>query len=189
MSRFSVVYDACVLYPAPLRDLLMHLAVTGLFHARWTDEIHDEWISSLLRDRPDLTAEQLARTRSLMNACVLDCLVTDYQEIQRSLVLPDAGDCHILAAAIKCRASAIITFNLRDFPESALRPLGIEAQHPDDFIMRLLELDTAAVCEAVKRQRATLKNPPMTVELLLEKLQQQQLPATVASLRRYAPLL
>lgn len=47
MSQFAVVYDACVLYPAPLRDLLMHLAMTGLFRAKWTNAIHDEWITSL----------------------------------------------------------------------------------------------------------------------------------------------
>lgn len=28
---FGVVFDACVLYPAPLRDLLIRLARTGLF--------------------------------------------------------------------------------------------------------------------------------------------------------------
>ena len=37
-----VLYDACVLYPAPLRDLLMQLALTDLFRARWSDAIHDE---------------------------------------------------------------------------------------------------------------------------------------------------
>lgn len=66
-TQFAVVYDACVLYPAPLRDLLMHLAMTGLFRAKWTNHIHDEWITSLLRDRPDLTLAQLTRTRQLMD--------------------------------------------------------------------------------------------------------------------------
>jgi hypothetical protein len=35
----TVVYDACVLYPAPLRDLLMHLALLDLVHARWTESL------------------------------------------------------------------------------------------------------------------------------------------------------
>jgi hypothetical protein len=34
-SPFTVVYEACVLYPAPLRDLLMPLALTGVYRARW----------------------------------------------------------------------------------------------------------------------------------------------------------
>lgn len=62
MANFTAIYDACVLYPAPLRDLLMHLALTDLFHAKWTDAIHDEWIRNVLEDRPDLTREQLERT-------------------------------------------------------------------------------------------------------------------------------
>lgn len=61
-SHFTVVYDACVLYPAPLRDLLMRLALTDLYRARWTEQIHDEWTRNVLRQRPDLQAEDLQRT-------------------------------------------------------------------------------------------------------------------------------
>jgi hypothetical protein len=68
VNRFTVIYDACVLYRAPLRDLLMRLALTDLYRARWSDQIHDEWISAVLRNRPDLSRQQLERTRSLMNA-------------------------------------------------------------------------------------------------------------------------
>jgi hypothetical protein len=63
VSNFTVVYDACVLYPAPLRDLLMQVAVTDLCRAQWTDVIHDEWTRNVLKDRPDLKPEQLQRTR------------------------------------------------------------------------------------------------------------------------------
>lgn len=72
MSFFTALYDANVLYPAPLRDLLMHLAMTGLFRAKWTNEIHEEWIRNVLENRPDLTRNQLERTRDLMNEHVLD---------------------------------------------------------------------------------------------------------------------
>jgi hypothetical protein len=59
MAQFIVIYDSCVLYPAPLRDLLMRLALTDLYHAKWTHEIHKEWMRNLLKNRPDLTAERL----------------------------------------------------------------------------------------------------------------------------------
>ena len=59
MSGYTALYDACVLYPAPLRDLLLQLALTGLFRARWSATIHDEWTRNVLLDRPDLTAAQL----------------------------------------------------------------------------------------------------------------------------------
>ena len=103
MTQFTVVYDACVLYPAALRDFLMHLAITNLFRARWTEMIHEEWIRNVLRDRPDLTAHQLARTRQLMDENVLDCLVTGYESLVPSLSLPDLNDRHVLASCSKCR--------------------------------------------------------------------------------------
>lgn len=101
MTHFTALSDACVLYPAPLRDLLMHLALTDLFRAKWTDQIHDEWIRSVLEQRPDLRREQLERTRQLMNAHVRDCLVTGYEDLIPALSLPDPDDRHVLAAAIR----------------------------------------------------------------------------------------
>ncbi len=102
MANFTAVFDACVLYPAPLRDLLMSVALTEQFHARWTSEIHDEWVKNLLKQREDLTEAKLQRTVELMNAAVPDCLVENYEGYIDSLELPDLDDRHVLAAAIKC---------------------------------------------------------------------------------------
>lgn len=189
MATFTALYDACVLYPAPLRDLLMHLALTDLFRARWTDEIHEEWIRNLLGNRSDLTREQLERTRTLMNSHVRDCLVTGYEPLIAGLKLPDPNDRHVLAAAIRTRASVIVTFNLDDFPQDVLEPLGLEAQHPDEFITHLIDLDPGSVYAAAKRQRASLKNPPRSVEEFLDTLAQQQLSETVSHLLEFAELI
>lgn len=81
MSRFVVIYDSCVLYPAPLRDLLMRLALADLYQAKWTKDIHREWIQSLLKNRPDLTEERLESIRSKMDLHVRDCLVEGYEEL------------------------------------------------------------------------------------------------------------
>lgn len=183
------MYDACVLYPAPLRDLLMHVAVTDLFHARWTDAIHDEWTKNVLKDRPDLKPEQLQRTRELMNAHVRDALVTNYEALIDTLTLPDPDDRHVLAAAIRAGASVIVTFNLKDFPEDSLKAYGIEAQHPDDFLSFQLNLAPNIVCTAAKRHRASLKNPPKDVEAYLATLEAQRLAQTVSGLRRFAELI
>jgi hypothetical protein len=94
----------------------MRLALTDLFRARWTKEIHDEWISAVLRNRPDLSRSQLERTRDLMNANVRDCVVEGYGELIHGPQLPDPNDRHVVAAAIRCGASVIITYNLADFP-------------------------------------------------------------------------
>ena len=74
----TAVYDANVLYPAPLRDLFVRLAQAGLVRARWTDAIHDEWVRNVQADNPSLSPERLSRTRALMNDAVRDCLVTGY---------------------------------------------------------------------------------------------------------------
>ena len=189
MATFTALYDACVLYPAPLRDLLMRLAMTDLFRARWTDQIHDEWIRNVRANRPDLTSEQLERTRRLMNANVRDCLVTGYEPLIDGLTLPDPDDRHVLAAAVRTGASIIVTFNLDDFPREILEPLGVETQHPDEFITHLIDLNPGAVCTAAKRQRASLKKPPRTVDEFLETLAQLRLPETVANLRELSELI
>ena len=186
MNRFTVVYDACVLYPAPLRDLLMRLALTDLYRARWSDQIHEEWINAVLRNRPDLSRAQLERTRSLMNAHVRDALVDGHQPLIPSLELPDPDDRHVLAVAIKCGADLIITFNLDDFPEPALAGYGIGACHPDLFLVDQLNLDVERVYMAMRQHRASLRNPPKTVEEYLVTLEEQGLSRFSQAVRHYA---
>ncbi len=189
MSQFTVVYDACVLYPAPLRSFLMYLAATDLYRARWTNEIHEEWMCNVQKDYPDFTRQQAERIRDLMNSHIADCIVIGYETLIPSLTLPDPDDRHVLAAAIRCGADIIVTSNLKDFPEDALKPYGIEAQHPDDFLSRQLDLAPNVVCAAAKRQRQSLKKPPMSVEEYLASLERQGLAQTVSGLRQYAELI
>lgn len=184
-SSFVAVFDACVLYPAPVRDLLLRLSVTGLFRARWTDRIHDEWIEAVLRNRTDLQREQLDRTRQLMDDAVPDCLVTGYEGIEDTLQLPDPDDRHVLAAAIKCAAGTVVTYNLKDFPEEVLAPFGLSAQHPDEFIEHAYDLGPVLVCKAVRDAREALKSPPKTPEELLDIYQGLGLATTVAALRSH----
>ena len=186
VNRFTVVYDACVLYPAPLRDLLMRLALTDLYRARWSDEIHDEWITAVLRNRPDLSRQQLERTRTLMNAHVRDALVDGHQPLIPALQLPDPDDRHVLAAAIRCGADLIITFNLDDFPEDTLASHGLGACHPDPFLIDQLHLDAVRVCAAMRQHRASLKNPPKSVEEYLATLEEQGLTRFVQAVRPYS---
>ena len=182
-SNFTVVYDACVLYPAPLRSFLMYLALSGQFRARWSDDIHDEWIRNLLKQRQDIAPETLQRVRDLMNQHVPGRLVEGYKSLIPSIELPDKDDRHVVAAAIQTRAEAIITFNLKDFPDLALAPYNVRAIHPDDFIMDLCDLNLAAVIQAAQRHRASLNNPAFSTENYLDLLLKQQLPQTVSRLK------
>lgn len=189
MSNFAVLYDACVLYPAPLRDLLMNLAITDMYRAKWTNEIHNEWINSILSNRSDLDRKFLERTRDKMNTSVRDCLVENYDYLIPTLTLPDSGDRHILAAAIHSNSSVIVTYNLKDFPKKIVSQHGIEAQHPDDFIMNLIDLSSETVCLAAKRHRSSLKSPPKKLEEYFYTLEKQSLQNTVLKLKELAEFI
>jgi predicted nucleic acid-binding protein len=184
-SNFGVIYDACVLYPAPLRDLLMRLALTDLFRAKWTEKIHDEWMRNVLKQRPDLSVASLERTRSLMDAHVRDSLVRGFESLIDAIELPDKEDRHVVAAAIHAGANLIVTFNLNDFPSAALQRYHLSAQHPDDFIVDLIDLHAARVCEAVASHRRSLRNPPKSVDEYLDTLLKQGLTQTVGQLRQW----
>jgi hypothetical protein len=185
VASFTAFYDASVLYGSALRNFLMHLAMTGLFRARWSDGVHEEWMTALLRNRPDLSREKLERTRMLMDKHAEDALVSGYEDLIDGLHLPDPDDRHVLAAAIRGRADVIVTVNVRDFPEEALEPFGIEAQHPDEFIAHLIDLAPGVVIGAAERHRESLMNPAKTIEELLEMLEREGLTQTVAMLRDY----
>lgn len=184
---YGVIYDACILHPAPLRDLLIGLAAADTVRARWTDAILDECFASIVRTRPDLLPEKLERTRRLMVEAVPDCLVTGYEGLIPSLKLPDPNDCHVLAAAIRANAQAIVTFNLKDFPSSVLEEFTIEAIHPDDFIVNTIDLAQGAVVQVITEQVARCRAPPMTIPHLLDKLREQRLSQSVARLRGLWP--
>ena len=180
---FVVLYDACVLHPAPLRDLLIRLARTGLVRARWSDLILDECFRSIFERRPDLQPGALDRSRRLMNEAIPDCIVTGFEPLIDGLTLPDVDDRHVLAAAIKANAQVIVTANLSDFPAEKLAPFNIEAKHPDEFVLDLIDLAPAKVALVVSEQATILRNPPRTVDDLLDTLQALGLVQSVAKLR------
>jgi hypothetical protein len=181
VASFTAFYDADVLYGSQLRNLMMHLAMTGLFRARWSEGVHEEWMTRLLENRPDLKRAQLERTRMLMDKHAEDALVTGYEDLIEGLHLPDPDDRHVLAAAIRGRADVIVIRNVKHFPDEALKPFGIA----DEFIVHLLGLSPGPVIEAARRHRESLKNPPKTVEEYFEMLEREGLTETVAILRDY----
>jgi predicted nucleic acid-binding protein len=186
VATFGVFFDANVLYPSGLRNFLMHLALTDIFSAHWSADVHEERMRNLIKNRRDLTRAQLERTRQLMDKALPDALVTGYEDRIASIELPDRDDRHVLAAAIRCGASVIVTMNLRDFPNSVLGNFGIEAQHPDEFVLSLLEISPDLVADAARNHRASLKKPAKTSEEYLTELDAQGLGRTVMALRELA---
>lgn len=183
-GMFRAFLDASVLYPASLRNLLMRLTLNGLFKAQWSADVHEEWIRSLIRNRPDLSRDNLLRIRDAMDEHAEDALVTGYETLIDSLTLPDLNDRHVLAAAIVCHADVIVTCNLKDFPLETLAHYGIEAQHPDEFVRHLFDLAPVLVVDAVRDQQEALTRPPVTMTELLNTFERVGLAETVAELRR-----
>ena len=172
-----------MLYPAPVRDVFLRLAIAGLYRARWSAAILDECFRNIIRDRPDLSPAALQRTRSLMEASVRDANIAGYEHRIDEVELPDADDRHVVAAAFHGDASVIITFNLRDFPQPTLRRFNLVAVHPDQFVSMLLDIDRDAVLQVLDDQVAALRNPPLLVEDLLDILERASLSSTVQRLR------
>ena len=156
-TPIAAILDACVLFSATLRNLFMHLLTTDLLWARWTHDIHEEWMKNVQERYPDMTRAKVERTRDLMNIHALDCMVSGYEDLVAGLSLPDLDDRHVLAAAIRGGAEAIVTFDLSHFPREILSKFGIEALHPDDFLERLIDLNLGIVLAAVRKHRASLR--------------------------------
>lgn len=189
MTGLTAILDANVLYPAPVRDIFLQLATDDVFRAKWTADIHREWIDALLRNEPHRDRAALERTRDLMDRATRDCLITGYETLLAALRLPDFDDRHVLAAAIVGPCDAIVTFNLRDFPEAAVMPYGIEVRHPDEFLADHLDLRPEAFCVAVRKIRTRLIAPAVSVDDYLATLAGLGLAATAAALTRVAERL
>ncbi|MDZ4834626.1 MAG: PIN domain-containing protein [Candidatus Melainabacteria bacterium] len=137
---FSAVYDACVLYPFEIRDMLMVAARTRYFPVYWTDEILDECARNLIADGR-ATREGMDRMFRDMKALYRRATIprADYEYLIDSMTC-DEGDRHVLAAAVSKRIDVIVTYNHKHFPIASLAPHGIESLSPDDFILDVLDL-------------------------------------------------
>jgi predicted nucleic acid-binding protein len=119
LSSFAAVLDANVLYSYPLTSVLLELADARLYRPIWSADIHAEWIRAVKRNRPDLAPEKLERRRAAMDEALPDACVTGYRRLIGALDLPDPGDRHVLAVAIRARAQVIVTFNERHSPQAS----------------------------------------------------------------------
>jgi predicted nucleic acid-binding protein len=189
MTTYTVILDACVLYPAPLRSYLLYLAQTGLYRARWTEQLHDEWMRNAVANNSNLTLEKLQPTRLAMDKHVPGCLIEGYESLTESIILPDPDDRHVVAAAIAGQAEGIVTFNLKDFPDSELEQYELKAIHPDEFLSDMFEHNPSLAVLAAQRQRRSLRNPPMAVDEYLDCLLRQRLPGFVSKLKDYTSII
>jgi len=184
-SKTIALLDACVLYPAPVRDLLLSVAEEGLYSPVWSQTIQDEWINNLLQNRHDLKREQLIATTKAMNNAFPQANILHYKRLVNQLTLPDENDRHVLATAILGKAQFIITFNIKDFPGKTLALYNIKPQHPDTFLSGLFDTNSKLVCEAFIKMVKRLKNPPINPDKVLSILRSLTLIRITQKLEEY----
>ena len=189
-NRFTVFVDACSLVSPLRRNLLLSLAEGEFFRLRWSANVLDEVERAIARSyagkRIEGGAERAARARGAMERAFEEAIVAGYEELQPGLgKLPDANDAHVIAAAVKTRASVIVTENLRDFPERILGPLDLEAKTADEFIADTVDLDIGRAIPMIRRVRERLRRPEKSAKALLLDMEASGLTQTVDSLRAH----
>ena len=171
--------DANVLFPFRKRDILLRFHHAGLFRARWTERILDEWTLNLLERKPHLEPSVRSQ-RHAMHEHFAEALVTGYEPLIGALELPDADDRHVLAAAIRCGAQYIVTDNLADFPAGVLARFDIEAIDADGFLSRTFDLYPSEAFGVLRTLRETYSNPPFTPSGFVRDLAAKGLPRLAA---------
>ena len=171
--------DATVLFPFRKRDILLRFHHAGLFRARWTERILDEWTLNLLEQKPQLEPSVRSQ-RHAMREHFQEALVTGYEPLIGTLELPDADDRHVLAAAIRCGAQPIVTDNLADFPATVLGRFDIEAVDADGFLSRTFDLYPSEALGVLRTLREAYSNPPFTPSAFVRDLTAKGLPRLAA---------
>jgi predicted nucleic acid-binding protein len=189
-NRYTALLDANVLYSVAISDALMEVAATGIYAAKWSKAIDDEWVRNLAKNRKRPESDFHLRRDSMHDSCP-DWEVPEegWKLIEPCLSLPDVNDRHVLAAAIAGHADSIVTINIKHFPASVLDPLGITALHPDEFLLQQLELEPLVVLPAFKVMRARLKNPSFTPEKFVDAMERNGLIQTAAFLGQALQLI
>ena len=189
-NRYTALLDANVLYSVAISDALMEVAATGIYAAKWSKAIDDEWVRNLAKNRKRPESDFHLRRDSMHDSCP-DWEVPEegWKLIEPCLSLPDVNDRHVMAAAIAGHADSIVTINIKHFPASVLDPLGITALHPDEFLLQQLELEPLVVLPAFKVMRARLKNPSFTPEKFVDAMERNGLIQTAAFLRQALQLI
>jgi predicted nucleic acid-binding protein len=189
-NRFTALVDACTLTNTLKRNLLLTLAEAGFFRLRWSGQILDETeaaIEKVLREKgrtdPRLRAK---RARTAMETAFEDAMVSDFDRFMSAADgLPDPNDAHVVAAAIKTRASMIVTENLKHFPAANLATINMEAKSADEFIADTIALDEGRAVAAIREMRERFNKPAITAEALLLKMEAEGMQEAVDLLRPY----
>lgn len=184
-SPVVAVCDACVLYPFHLRNIIVQAGVDRLFQARWTEEIHDEWMRNLVANTPSLSLTRLEAAKQLMTIALPAATVVGYEKHIAAVSLPDPDDRHVAAAAIEAGASTIITWNLRDFPVPELKKHNLVRQTPDAFLAGLYEQVPERLTGSLANARRNLSRTRVSAADFISILRDQRLTKLAAQIEKH----
>ncbi len=166
-----VMLDACVLYPTVMREVLLGCAGAGLFEARWSARILEEWARATAKLGPE--QEVWARGEIAALAAQFPDAMVRYDPAQeRAFWLPDPADIHVLTAAVIGSCDGILTMNTKDFPKDILGDAALLRWDPDGFALMLLAEapdQVRGVAARVLDQANRLSPEPWTMRALMKK--------------------
>ena len=168
-SVIAAVLDVCVLFPASLRDTLLRAGQRDMYRMTWTDMILEEMRRNLVKNGKMNDAQSQRLVRIIQTTFPRAQVIEEYASLIDTMT-NHPKDRHVLAAAVATDAQVIVTFNLRDFPQTALAPFAIEAQSPDSFLCHLLSQDQTGMLAVITEQAQALRNPSLTVTEVLSAL-------------------
>ncbi len=178
----TAVLDASVLFRGGVRDFLLWIAEAGAFSPVWSDMIHDEWMRSRSGKFGDSNS-RLERARSEMERAFPGANFDPDDKVLTHVRLPDPEDVHVVATAVAAEANAIVTYNKKHFPKEVLSPMGLRAETPDLFCVRLIRKNLPLLIEGARLHRASLKKPSFDPPEYLNHLEGQDLKQTAGLLR------
>lgn len=184
MAIYAAVLDACVMVPISLCDTLLRLAEEHMFRPIWSARILAEAEEAIMEVHPDTTEGLVGRRTQYMAESFPGACVGGFENLEAGLTLPDPDDRHVLAAAILSRADAIVTANIKDFPQEILSAYDLEAIHPDDFLTSQLDMRSRVVVEALVAQANATRNPRLSLDDVLTSLARAGVPEFVDEVRR-----
>lgn len=166
-----VMIDACVLYPTVMREVMLGCAKAGLFEARWSARILEEWARAAGKLGPAQDVWARGEIASL-GARFPQAIVPYDQAQERQFWLPDSADIHVLAAAVVGSCDGILTMNAKDFPKNILGDAVLLRWDPDGFALLLLAqapLQVRSVAETVLAEANRLSPAPWSMRALMKK--------------------
>ncbi|MEV7543181.1 PIN domain-containing protein [Streptomyces sp. NPDC089915] len=161
-----MLLDTCVLYPNYLRDTLLRLAEAELYEPLWSADILEELRRNIADRKDEAYAKRLV---DVMASAFPDSCVVGYEQLI-PVMGNDPKDRHVLAAAVRGQAHAVVTDNLRDFADDSVRPYDIEVFSADTLLLDLLDLAPRRVAVVLAEQAARYRREPRDVHGLLDRL-------------------